>query len=298
MSEEHPLSLYSKAFPLKMLDTSVIKTLDSRNQDDQRLAELSVRNYTMVADEFNHYLTENGLSLSIPSILSYFEEVKAVAAPATYNLKRQALKKVLKAQKEIKGNIVLIAVVNELFSHIKRIRADHAVYKDKYLSLEEVKALIAICPLKTGTIVEFLFKTGLRISESLSIRLQDIEVAQSVRIRVVGKGSKQRFVFIDRDFYYRLIHLWQPQVYLFESASHHPLHRVNVSESISRYGAMLGKKISAHTLRHSCIMHLLQFKNIKYVSKYAGHSSSAITADMYVHENPDEEVIDFFDLDD
>ncbi len=296
-SPEKPLALYSEHFPLQLLDTSVIQTLECWNQDDKRLAANSIEVYTYTAEEFNRFLIDTSQSLTVESIISFFESIRISSAPATYNLKRQALKKVLKAQKEIQNNIILIAVINELFSRIKRVKANHAIYKDKYLTIEEVKELMSLCPPRIACAVEFLFKTGLRISELLNIRLQDIEVSHTARIRVIGKGSKLRFVFIDKEFYYRLIHLYDPKVYLFESSGHKPLHRVNISDAITKYGQQMGKKISAHTLRHSCIMHLLQFKNIKYVSRYAGHSTSAITADMYVHENPDEEVIDFFDMD-
>jgi integrase/recombinase XerD len=47
----------------------------------------------------------------------------------------------------------------------------------------------------------------------------------------------------------------------------------------------LGKNISPHTLRHSFCTNMLLVKNksLKAVSNYVGHSSTSITADMYVH---------------
>lgn len=283
-------------FPFEQLDTSVISTLAQRDHDDQRLADHSIELYTYTAQEFNQYLQITGQNVSFDSIKSFFEHVRFCQAPASYNVKRQALKKVLKAQKLVKNNIVLIAIVNEIFYRIKKIKDDHAVFKDKYLTQDEVKELISITPKRLGLVIEFLFKTGLRISEMINIRLKDIEVRQSAKIRVVGKGNKLRMVFVDLNLYHRILDAFNPEYTLFETQHHSLLHRVNVSADIAKYGRQLGKKIGAHTLRHSCIMHLLQFNNLKYVSKYAGHSSSAITADMYVHEHPDEEVISFFDF--
>jgi integrase len=129
----------------------------------------------------------------------------------------------------------------------------------------------------------------------INIRLQDLEISDHCKIRVLGKGSKIRYCFIKLSLYQRILDTFHSKDHLFESKSHQILHRVNVSKKISDLGKIIGKRIHAHTLRHSCIMHLLNYKNLKYVSKYAGHSTSAITADMYVHESPDAEVIDFFD---
>ena len=62
--------------------------------------------------------------------------------------------------------------------------------------------------------------------------------------------------------------------------------RQYVTNQIKKIGkAILGKKISAHTLRHSFATHkIAETGKIKGVSRYLGHSTSATTLDMYVHE--------------
>ncbi len=48
---------------------------------------------------------------------------------------------------------------------------------------------------------------------------------------------------------------------------------------------MLGKRFSAHTLRHSFATTALEkTRKIKALSVYLGHSSTSVTLDMYVHE--------------
>ena len=48
---------------------------------------------------------------------------------------------------------------------------------------------------------------------------------------------------------------------------------------------ILGRRISAHSMRHSfATLAIREGASIKAVSKYLGHSSTAITMDMYVHE--------------
>ena len=49
---------------------------------------------------------------------------------------------------------------------------------------------------------------------------------------------------------------------------------------------ILGRRISAHSMRHSfATLAIRDGASIKAVSKYLGHSSTAITMDMYVHES-------------
>jgi integrase/recombinase XerD len=60
-----------------------------------------------------------------------------------------------------------------------------------------------------------------------------------------------------------------------------------VSYEIIKAGKrILGRRISAHSMRHSfATLAIRDGASIKAVSKYLGHSSTAITMDMYVHES-------------
>lgn len=284
-------------FEMSFLDPTVIESLEKWDRDDKRLAINTIKVYSYTIAEFNEFLVSINQKVNVDSIWRYMEHIRLTQAPASYNLKRQALKKVLKAQPSIRNNLLLLALINELFFRIKRVKEECAIMKDEYLTLDEIKELIAVSSPVYALIIEFLFKTGLRVSEMINIRLQDIELSDHCKIRIVGKGNKIRYCFINLQLYEKIISLITPSEFLFETLKHGKLHRVNVSYRISLIGKKIDKKIHAHTLRHSCIMHLLNYKNLKYVSKYAGHSTSAITADMYVHENPDSEVIDFFNMD-
>lgn len=60
-----------------------------------------------------------------------------------------------------------------------------------------------------------------------------------------------------------------------------------MSDQIAKAGLLiLGRHISAHTLRHSwATRKLKEGKSLKAVSRYLGHSSTAITADLYIHDD-------------
>ena len=77
------------------------------------------------------------------------------------------------------------------------------------------------------------------------------------------------------------------ETYLFQTQGGKPYRTTYVSYEITKAGRrILGRKISAHSMRHSfATLTIRDGASIKAVSKYLGHSSTAITMDMYVHES-------------
>lgn len=145
--------------------------------------------------------------------------------------------------------------------------------------------------------MEFLFKTGCRISELINIRLIDIKCDKQVRVRLVGKGSKARTVHIDYQLYEKITNEFQGKHYLFENHKFHKLDRSNVYRNINSAGKkVLRLDIHPHTLRHSTANYLLIYcgKSANYVAEYLGHSSPATTLEMYIHENPGSDIVDLF----
>jgi integrase/recombinase XerD len=138
--------------------------------------------------------------------------------------------------------------------------------------------------------IEFLFKTGLRVSEAINVRLKDIKPMGDVaRIRLIGKGSKERFARPSRELIARIRDHFQGTEYLFEHGGRRYT-REHVSTSIHRIGmAILGRAISAHSLRHSVATHLYkETHNLVAVQRFLGHTSSTTTAQFYVHDSFDD----------
>ena len=64
------------------------------------------------------------------------------------------------------------------------------------------------------------------------------------------------------------------------------LDRSHVSKAIAKAGALAGVKASAHKLRHTFATKQIKANkgSVKAVSLYLGHSTTAITESMYVHD--------------
>ncbi len=133
-----------------------------------------------------------------------------------------------------------------------------------------------------------LSATGLRVSELIGIKLSHCKFDnRTVYIEIIGKGSKQRRIFITRELYDKIVTLFNSKTYLFETFYHKQFSRHYIWRELRKTGRkVLGKSISPHTLRHSFCTNMLLLKNksLKAVSNYVGHSSTAITADMYIHD--------------
>ncbi len=125
-------------------------------------------------------------------------------------------------------------------------------------------------------IVEFLFNTGIRVSELVQIRKQDI--LQDGIIKVKGKGGKERSViYVDRsklEETLEYIHK-NSSKFIFESKPDSPLSISQIQRIVKKYGEYIGKSdLSPHKLRHSFATHMLkEGLNIRSVQNLLGHSS-------------------------
>lgn len=157
------------------------------------------------------------------------------------------------------------------------------------LTRHDVEAVISGAGRKTSAIVNFLVNTGLRVSEMLNISKDNLEAfnKEFLRIKILGKGNKIRFIFISYELYQEVKDVYDSEsIFLFSSRSGKQLSRINVYKMVKKSFAKYSLKehISPHTLRH--LYATLQIremkKDYKAVSKYLGHSSISTTLDLYV----------------
>jgi integrase/recombinase XerD len=172
----------------------------------------------------------------------------------------------------------------------------------KYLTEDEVDQLLREAD-KAGTaesqrdanILELLYATGLRVSELVSLNVQDIDFEESY-IRCWGKGSKERIVYAHdkalnglQDYLstsrMSLLGTNKDESALFVNHRGERLTRQWVWNILKTYSKRAGidQKITPHTLRHSFATHLLQKgASLRHVQELLGHSSIS-TTQVYTH---------------
>ena len=127
-------------------------------------------------------------------------------------------------------------------------------------------------------IVETLYATGVRISELLQIKLEDVKWdTRQIWIRK-GKGNKARFVLFTYDCELRLkTYLEQREKesdYLISNGRGGPLSRVFVEKQFKGFSEELGFRVRPHTMRHTFAAHLAE-KGMKfeYIQDLLGHAN-------------------------
>ncbi len=158
------------------------------------------------------------------------------------------------------------------------------------VEIEDIQAVIKAGG-KTALIINTLANTGLRISELINIKDKDIEdykvnSKKFKNIRIVGKGKKERFIFLSMGLFKEIKKMFnENSEHLFHSSTGKELHRVNLYKQIKQtFKTYTEKDIHPHNLRHFFATYKIDIEkqDPKSVSKYLGHSGTAITLDMYV----------------
>jgi integrase/recombinase XerD len=169
----------------------------------------------------------------------------------------------------------------------------------KALKIEEIEALISaagagddLVSIRNVAIVEVLYGTGARISEVVSLDLNDIskmDGSEVISLKVRGKGGKERIIPVGKfaqhaiDQYVVRVRpslLSKNEKALFLNSRGTRLTRQSMWKIVSdaAQAAHLSSEISPHSLRHSFATHLLDGgADIRVVQELLGHSSVTTT---------------------
>jgi tyrosine recombinase XerC len=169
-----------------------------------------------------------------------------------------------------------------------------------FLSEEEVANFLElphsnkILDLRDKMVLEFLYATGVRVSELVGINLEDISLEERL-IRVKGKGKKERLLPFGKKAEESLMKYLRgrssinkgriDQKALFLNYRGQRLAPRSVERIIDKYIRLsaLKRKISPHSFRHSFASHLLsRGADLRVIQELLGHESLA-TTQKYTH---------------
>lgn len=170
------------------------------------------------------------------------------------------------------------------------------------LSVEEMKKLVETpssnspLQIRDRAILEFLYASGMRVSELISLKTGDINVEIGYA-RCMGKGNRERVVPIGKKALEILkIYLEEARPtlaqkdlspYLFLTRRGEKFSRQGLWKLIRKYAlkAGLGGKVTPHTFRHTFATHLLEGgADLRIVQELLGHVSIT-TTQIYTHVN-------------
>jgi integrase/recombinase XerD len=171
----------------------------------------------------------------------------------------------------------------------------------RYLTLSEVENLLSAPArdtpegMRDRAMLELMYASGLRASEVVSLRRENIDEHAGF-LRVVGKGGKERIVPVAQpalDTLLQYVKHWRPKFLkkkgagnlLFLSRLGRPITRQTLWSRIGMWAKAAGirEAVSPHTLRHSFAGHLLAGgAELRAVQARLGHADSSSTQN-YTH---------------
>jgi integrase/recombinase XerD len=187
--------------------------------------------------------------------------------------------------------------------HIEKNPADNldspqkGFYLPKFLNQAEIETLLAQPDVSTETglrdraILELMYASGLRVSESVNVKIGDIDLNSGI-LTTTGKGSKTRRVPIGSSAVewlrsYLVLRRRKENIEtrnLFVTSLGRPINRQLIYDLVREYAEKCGLEgVSPHTLRHSFATHLIQNRaDIRSVQQMLGHADIS-TTQIYTH---------------
>ena len=169
----------------------------------------------------------------------------------------------------------------------------HVLYEDEINKLLDIKCENAL-DYRNKAMLELMYSSGLRVSELLSLEVNDIDFEMNV-VRCFGKGSKERIVPLDDiatialknyiNVYRNTLLKNKSSNLLFLNAHGNSLSRQGFFKILKEIALEKGinKELSPHTIRHSFATHLINHgADLRSVQTLLGHENIK-TTQIYTH---------------
>lgn len=153
--------------------------------------------------------------------------------------------------------------------------------------------------IRDRAMLHLTFAAGLRVSELVGLRLEDLTLRSQASVLIHGKGRRERSLPLWKETTTAL-RAWLavrgtvPAPEIFVNARREPMTRAgfeyvlekHVRTAIERCPSLATKRVSPHVLRHSCALTVLEAtRDLRKVSLWVGHASMQ-TTEMYTRADP------------
>ena len=272
--------------------------------------------------DYLHYLkVERGLSentinsygIDLKLFLEYLRENEI---PSFKQVNKDVIVNYMQSEKNNnKANSSILRSVSSLRKFFQYLAQEKIIEKDpmllidtpkkkqhlpQVLTKEEVEKLLhspntgQVLGLRDRAMLELMYATGLRISEIINLKLEDLHLTMGT-LQTLGKGHKERIVPVGDEaikWVNRYLEEARPKLlkqkrsnYLFLNFHGNNLTRQGVWKNLKAEVRKAGiqKNITPHTLRHSFATHILENgADLRIVQELLGHADIS-TTQIYTH---------------
>lgn len=271
--------------PLRPIGQNAIMRIESMNREEyvryreslilSGFSESTIRTYTTEFAQLLYILKNNSVATLTPDKLrSYF---------------LYCHQKLKLSTNQIHSRINAVKYYFEQVLHrpamfIDIPRPKKPLQLPKALTKSEIEKIIkSIDNIKHRLIIKLCYGMGLRVSEVVKIKIEDID-STTMQVRIENaKGKKDRYVKLPQSvldelrMYYRL---YKPQAYLFQGqwGGQYNVRSAQVIFKQAMNKSGIKKTVGIHSLRHSYATHLLQYgTDIAFIQKLLGHNDIKTT---------------------
>ncbi len=241
----------------------------------------TIRTYCWIVENFLKYINKDPYAISKEDIFRYLAYLKK-----KWNYDSNSIRLVVIALKQFFKFIGR----EDLLIYLKSPKIDKRL--PKFITYEEFLRLVGACDNpRDKLMIKFLFYTGVRVSELVNLKIDDILWEEGF-VKVKGKGGKERIIPLPESLLKELKEYVETRKikseYLFPSKRGSKLSTRQVQRIINkaRIKAGIRKKVTPHILRHSLATFLLsKGVDIRIIQEILGHSSLSVTQ-IYTHVVP------------
>jgi len=233
---------------------------------------MTVRNYSFFVKKFIENAKKPTDYLSEDDVKHYLSLLIENKSKSTTMLAAAAIK------------FFFTEVLKKQMGNIKLPKQDKRL--PEVLTKEEVKTLISNADTtKSRLMLSLLYSSGLRVSELVKLKPQDVRFEENIGWVRGGKGGKDRMFLLSQKLAEELNDYIKKRDSSYIFSKDKPLTTRNVQKIVKRAREKSGiqKKITPHTMRHSFATHLLeQGVDIRKIQILLGHANLN-TTQLYSH---------------
>lgn len=268
---------------------------------ERRLSQNTIVSYKRDIRIFENYFRKNNISdvlnINHEEILLFLEELYKTYTESSISRILSSLRTFFKflSREDL--------VIKNPFAEIKNPKKPENLIE--ILDEDEVKNFLERLPhstkleMRDKTMFELLYSSGLRVSELVDLKLNDIDYEENL-IRCIGKGNKERIVPIsETSIHYLKTYIKTARFYLQNKKSSRSIEFCFLNKNgtkLTRQGFWkilkkyekefnLNKRIYPHLFRHSYATHMLERgADLRVVQELLGHSNIS-TTEIYTNIN-------------
>lgn len=267
----------------------------------KKLDSKTIKAYMIDLNQFLCFIEDTEIEeLSIPILESYISSLHA-------HYKSKTVKRKIASTKAFFHYLEYKEILEKNPFDKLHIRFREPILLPKTIPLHSIESILATIyhehqtartpyqrrnALRDVAVIEFLFATGIRISELCNLTPNEVNLYEG-SILIYGKGSKERRIHIGNEDVLDILKEYEKEYHkeivscnhFFASQSGKPLSDQSVRRMINKYTsfASIEQHITPHMFRHTFATALLEEDvDIRYIQEMLGHSSINVT-EIYTH---------------